>query len=93
MKSKSKKLFFSLKFMTVAYAFSFACYGYIMTSNPTPSPSLYFWTGLTCLLMVAAWLATLIEYKIERLKEELLSTTGNREAKNRTEQVGAGQPM
>jgi hypothetical protein len=39
--------------------------------------------------MLAAWLSTLIEYKIEKLKEELASTSGNLKTQNRTEPVDA----
>jgi hypothetical protein len=86
MKTKSKKLLLALIFMTCGYAVSFTCYGFILTSDSTSSPSGYFFIGLTCLLMAVAWLATLIEYKIEKLKEELLSTSEQQEAKTRLNQ-------
>jgi ABC-type thiamin/hydroxymethylpyrimidine transport system permease subunit len=75
MKTKSKKALRTLQLMTICYTFAAACYGFIFMSEENSKSLLYFFIGLTCLLMAVAWLCTLIEYKIEKLREEMLQAS------------------
>ena len=51
-------------------------------SDENSKSLLYFLIGLTCLLMAVAWLCTLIEYKIEKLREDMLEASDSSKIKD-----------